>query len=308
MVKENTNNSRASKKRVHGFQVIEMECIWMKAGIVNFKLCFNAYDCNSCPFDKSMRKALSDPEKKNFTEAGWPQGLKDQRQGEPLPCRHALTGRTTPSKICPYNYECYHCPYDQWLDEYDQQEYIPTLSYRLASGYKLAHGYYYHPGHSWARFEHGGRIRIGFDDFLVKLFGPLDKLELPKLGKRVKQGQIGWRFGRDRKEAYVCSPASGTVLTVNYRVQDHPDIAHKDPYNEGWLFILEPNMPKRNIRKLYFGSDSVLWMEQESQKLLELIGPQYGRLAATGGEPIDDVYGSISTLGWDLLVDTFLAK
>ncbi|MGD8948141.1 MAG: hypothetical protein PVI62_15860, partial [Desulfobacterales bacterium] len=51
------------KKSVVGFQVIENECIWMKAGVVNFRLCDNAYDCNSCPFDKGMRKALSSREK-----------------------------------------------------------------------------------------------------------------------------------------------------------------------------------------------------------------------------------------------------
>ena len=296
------------KNSVVGFQVIENECIWMKAGVVNFRLCDNAYDCNSCPFDKGMRKALSSREKEKVRKVSWRQNLRNHRRDEPLPCRHALTGRTVPSKICPYNYECYHCPYDQWLDDYDQLEYQPAFRHRSASGYRLADGYYYHPGHTWARFEHGGRIRVGFDDFFVRLFGLIDKLELPALGKSLKQDQLGWKFGRDGRQGQVSSPASGTVLTVNYRTQEHPDIAHQDPYNEGWLFILEPDMPKKNLKRLYFGSDSVKWMERESKKLLALMGSEYGRLAATGGEPIDDVYGSIPDLGWDLLVETFLGQ
>ena len=294
------------KKSVVGFQVIENECIWMKAGVVNFKLCDNAYDCNSCPFDKGMRKALSSREKENVKKVSWRQNLRDHRRDEPLPCRHALTGRTVPSKICPYNYECYHCPYDQWLDDYDQLEYQPAFRHRSASGYRLADGYYYHPGHTWARFEHGGRIRVGFDDFFVRLFGFIDKLELPALGASLKQDQLGWKFGRNDKQGRVPSPASGTVLTVNYRTQEHPDIAHKDPYNEGWLFILEPAMPKKNLKRLYFGSDSLNWMERESKRLLALLGSEYEQLAATGGEPIDDVYGRIPDLGWDLLVEMFL--
>ena len=100
MVKEKKRELKATKKRVIGLEVTENECIWMKAGVVNFKLCFNAYDCSSCSFDKGMSKALSAPEKKNITEAGWKQNLKAQQQGEPLTCRHALTGRTIPSKIC----------------------------------------------------------------------------------------------------------------------------------------------------------------------------------------------------------------
>ena len=35
----------------------EQECIWMEAGVVNFKLCDYAYDCLNCPFDKAMSEA-----------------------------------------------------------------------------------------------------------------------------------------------------------------------------------------------------------------------------------------------------------
>ena len=59
-MKEKINQpNTASKKRLVGFQVVEDKCIWMKAGIVNFRLCDNAYDCNSCPFDLGMRKTMN---------------------------------------------------------------------------------------------------------------------------------------------------------------------------------------------------------------------------------------------------------
>ncbi len=31
-------------KSVQGFNILEQECIWMKAGVINFKLCDQAYD------------------------------------------------------------------------------------------------------------------------------------------------------------------------------------------------------------------------------------------------------------------------
>ncbi|MEJ2477650.1 MAG: hypothetical protein P8Y40_09160 [Desulfobacterales bacterium] len=58
MKRELAKNKAKAKKRVIGFQVLEYECIWMKAGIVNFRVCDNAYDCNSCPFDKGIRRAM----------------------------------------------------------------------------------------------------------------------------------------------------------------------------------------------------------------------------------------------------------
>ena len=47
-------------------------------------------------------------------------------------------------------------------------------------------------------------------------------------------------------------------------------------------------------------------MEQESQKLMGIMGPEYEQLASTGGEVINDLYGNFKDLGWDRLVRTFL--
>jgi hypothetical protein len=47
-------------------------------------------------------------------------------------------------------------------------------------------------------------------------------------------------------------------------------------------------------------------MEKESQNLLNLMGPRYKQMAATGGKPIDDVFGNFPEIKWDRLVRTFL--
>jgi len=65
-------------------------------------------------------------------------------------------------------------------------------------------------------------------------------------------------------------------------------------------------MPKKNLKGLYYGNEGIQWMEQESQKLLNLMGPEYEQLAATGGQPISDVFGNFPELGWELLAKTFL--
>ena len=294
--------------RVKGFQVVENECIWMKTGIVNFKLCDNAYDCRSCPFDKAMQKAFKagryGDSKREISK--WAQNLKNVYKWTDHPCRHVLTGRIRTPKECMMNYECYHCQFDQQLDEEDLALPGAKPAGSKASGYLLADGYYYHMGHTWARFEHGGRVRIGFDDFMVKLFGPPSKVMFPPLSASLKKDQAGLMFSRADKNAGAFSPITGTVLAVNNKVRENPRILHEDPYHEGWLCILEPNMPKRNIKGLFYGKDALEWTDRESQTLLRLIEPEYQRLAATGGEPVDDVYGSFPHLGWDHLAKTFL--
>ncbi len=299
---------KTQKNVVKGFKVVEDECIWSKAGIVNFRLCDNVFDCRSCPFDKAIQKALNAERQSMSTRkaAGWSDNVKNVFAWSNNPCRHALTGRVTASKVCTNNYECSHCAYDQMLDDEDMALQDAKPACVKASGYLLADGYYYHKGHTWALFEHGGRVRIGFDDFMVKLFGSPSKISLPHLGAALKKNQAGLTFSRSDKEADALSPVTGTVLAINNKVLEHPEIVHDDPYYEGWLCILEPNMPKRNFKGLYYGKESLEWTDQESQKLLRLIGPEYQNLSATGGEPVDDIYAKFPEIGWDRLAKTFL--
>lgn len=307
-MKAKDKHKEKEKKRPVGFRVEEDKCIWMKAGVVNFRLCDNVFDCYQCPFDAGMQRAMSsgDHSKIELKEPEWVKYLKRQYHGAERPCRYALTGRIDAPKICPLNYECYHCAFDQIMDKLDFVQLTNPPAFALASGYKMASGYYYHLGHCWVRFEYGGRARVGCDDFIVKLFGAFQSLDLPPLGATLKKDQIGLTFGRGDHKAASLSPVTGTVLAVNHKVREHPEIPHVDPYHEGWLYILEPDMPKKNLKGLYYGKESMQWMENESRKLLSLIGAEYERLAATGGRPISDIFGNFPQLGWDLLVETFL--
>ena len=309
MNQKKDNQKVNDKKRVQGFDVVEDACIWMKAGVINFRTCDNDYDCNSCAFDMGMRKAMGmkqDESKTTKAADHWVEHLKKSHYGAARPCRHALTGRIDAPKICTLNYECYHCPFDQMLDEVDLTLELEAPRLTSASGYRMAKGYYYHMGHSWSRFEHGGRARIGIDDFSSRIFGSPHSLTLPPLGEKLKQNQVGWTFEKNGHEAAVLSPVTGVVLAVNHKAAEHPEIVHVDPYHEGWLFILEPVMPKRDLKGLYFGHESIQWMEHESNKLLSLMGPEYENLAATGAEPINDVLGAFPEIGWQVLVEAFL--
>jgi hypothetical protein len=70
--------------------------------------------------------------------------------------------------------------------------------------------------------------------------------------------------------------------------------------------MLEPTFPKRDLKGLYYGNESDRWLEGEVQALLQMIGPEYGRMAATGAEPVADVFGTLPGMDWDVLARTFL--
>lgn len=303
-----TTNTSSTKQRIVGFDIMEDRCIWMKAGVVNYRICDNAFDCNTCGFDRAMRKAMQiSPGVDSRTVApAWVQHLIARYDGANRPCRHALTGRISAPKACPHNYECYHCAFDQLLDEADPAADATSPVCHAVAGFKIADGYYYHLGHSWVRFDHGGRMRIGLDDFAACLFGHLDRIDLPPLGAEIRQDQVGWTIGRDTHRAAVLAPVTGTVLAVNHPAREHPQLVSEDPYGRGWLFIVEPDLPKRNLRRLFFGRETIQWIDREVSALLDLLGPPYERLAATGGSVDRAFLATARRFPWETMAERFL--
>jgi hypothetical protein len=94
---------------VRVFSMTENQCVWMKAGVVNFKICENAFDCTSCAFDKSVQEPAA--------PVGWREVMRQPQLHKE--CRHMLTDRVL-FKLCSHNYACKDCAYDQFLYEYDQ--------------------------------------------------------------------------------------------------------------------------------------------------------------------------------------------
>lgn len=185
---------------------------------------------------------------------------------------------------------------------------LKRLKYTQASGFRVPDDYYHHIGHAWAQQAHDGWVRIGIDDFTSKVFGPADIIRLPRVGDFLMQGEIGWIITRNDHEAPMQSPVSGIVCAVNDKVREHPRIVFNDPYGEGWLFFINPVSLEINMKELYHDEECFQWIEKEKQRLLELLGPRYEQLAATGGGLIDDIFGHFPEIGWDRLVKTFLCK
>ncbi len=101
-------------QRVPVFSMSENQCVWMKAGVVNFKTCGNAFDCTSCAFDKEISRKLA---QQPTALASWREVMRQPHLHKE--CRHMLTGLVL-FKLCSHNYECKDCAYDQFLYEYDQ--------------------------------------------------------------------------------------------------------------------------------------------------------------------------------------------
>ena len=292
------------------FDLTGNQCVWAAAGVIQPRPCMSAYDCMNCAFDKKLKREFSQGKIRDNLGRPIPGWCDPKRYAftsyEEHKCRHMLSGRI-PVGFCTNNYECSHCQFDQMLD--DQGLLGPALEPELemVAGFVKPKRYYFHRGHTWACLEYGGRLRVGLDDFALRLLGPLDEIRLPELGQALSQDQPEFELRRGKKEARVISPLKGVVVAVNPEIRKDPTKIQEAPYSRGWLFVVAPTRLTPNLRNLMFGEESTIWLDREAGRLSALVAEETGyRLAATGGRVVDNIYGRLPKLGWEHLVHDFL--
>lgn len=275
-------------------------CLWMQAGVTKFKNCNNFYDCGTCKYDLGMKKQVE-----KGKQTSW-QDIMRRRPGVERSCRHSLTRRIE-HRICSFNYNCSSCDFDQLFEDIwtAKTKNIP-FERQNVSGFDVPMDYHFHNGHTWARIESGGTIRIGLDDFALKLLGKADAFDLPLMGKELDKDCVGWGLRRQENQADVLSPVGGVIVEVNEKVRDNPEIANREPYEDGWLFMVRTPDVKKSVEKLKSDADSLHWMRGEINKLEDMIEGVAGPLAADGGYLQNDIYGHLPDLNWNLLTKTFL--
>lgn len=298
---------KKKKKPVPPSSPLRGECVWMKAGVINFKPCDSDYDCYHCAFDQGMRQVMG------LTAAGtgkappaWGVFLRKQYTVASSPCIHHLSGSTGAPGFCTSQFQCHRCPFHQGLIRERRSGAGQEPEYEIVSGYRIARGYHYYFGHTWVRVEDSGSVRVGVDEFATRVFGAPRALQLPPRGTSLKQGEVGWGLVRNGVRAGVRSPITGKVVALNPDTLEDPRLCHTDSYHRGWLLMLDPAYLKLELNALYYGGECRQWMEQEHAALMETLGPRYESLLSTGSEPVADFYGSVQGLDWETLTERFL--
>ncbi|MCZ6625814.1 MAG: glycine cleavage system protein GcvH [Deltaproteobacteria bacterium] len=88
--------------------------------------------------------------------------------------------------------------------------------------------------HVWVRIENP-HVFLGLTNFAQGELGQIITVALPEMGDEVERGEPFAELESVATVSELIAPVSGTVLTVNADLEDHPSIINEDPYNEGWL-------------------------------------------------------------------------
>ena len=98
----------------------------------------------------------------------------------------------------------------------------------------------YTKSHEWVKLEEDGTATTGITNHAQELLGDMVFVEIPQVGRILKQGEECAVVESVKAAADVYAPISGEVLTINPELESAPEKINEDSYS-AWLYKLKPS-------------------------------------------------------------------
>ncbi|MED5580262.1 MAG: glycine cleavage system protein GcvH [Nitrospinota bacterium] len=96
----------------------------------------------------------------------------------------------------------------------------------------------YSKEHEWVRLE-GNIAVIGITSHAQDELGDVVYVEAPEIGSTVDASGTFGVVESVKAVSDLYSPVSGTVVEVNSRLEEEPELVNSDPYNKAWIIKVE---------------------------------------------------------------------
>lgn len=112
----------------------------------------------------------------------------------------------------------------------------------------IPEGLHYTKEHEWIKIE-GNRGRVGITHFAQSQLGDVVFVELPKVGKPLRQMETFGVVESVKAVSDLYCPLTGEVLEINSTLESKPEQINADPYGQGWMIVVKIADPKelRNL-------------------------------------------------------------
>jgi glycine cleavage system H protein len=90
----------------------------------------------------------------------------------------------------------------------------------------------------WVKQE-GNTARLGLSDFAQQRSGDVAFAEVKPVGTTLRSGDEFASVETIKVNISLPCPVMGTIVEINPALPDAPELINQDPYNEGWLAVVE---------------------------------------------------------------------
>ncbi len=182
----------------------------------------------------------------------------------------------------------------------------PGWADQLREYFQMPAGFFFHPGHAWARVDGTDTVTIGIDAFARQLVGSRAELRLPAVGDVVSQGAPAMALATHGRTVEMLSPVDGTVVAVNPAAVASSPTPPGSTYTDSWLMKVRSPKLAANLKNLLSGDLARRWMDAACERLgTEMGSVELGHVYLDGGTPVDGIATSISPERWDEIAARF---
>lgn len=132
-------------------------------------------------------------------------------------------------------------------------------------------GVYFDKAHTWAFMEQDGMVKVGIDDFLQHVTGAITKVQMKKEGSEVRKGEQILSIIQNGKHLDIYAPVSGVIRELNIALEANSGLINSSPYNEGWIYRIEPSNWFRENQLLFYADKYRQYLSQEFTRLKEFV-------------------------------------
>ena len=97
--------------------------------------------------------------------------------------------------------------------------------------------------HEWIEIETDEIARIGITTYAQKELGDIVYVELPIVQKQVNAKQEVAVLESTKAAADIYSPVSGTIVEINTKLNNTPELINQSPEQEGWIYKIRLSNP-----------------------------------------------------------------
>jgi glycine cleavage system H protein len=102
---------------------------------------------------------------------------------------------------------------------------------------------YYTKDHEWLEIEGNNTAVVGITQYAQEQLGDVVFVELPTIGKVVKQQQEMAVVESVKAASEVYAPLDGSIAEVNTALMDNPALINSNAENDGWFVKLTLTNP-----------------------------------------------------------------
>ena len=228
----------------------ELRCVWMDAGVTEFKLCDQEFSCETYTFNKNVVKQNRN---NTMTHA--------QQETQPSTDGRAMTADAFFNNIL-----------KKRLDD------LRTVN--------IPRDRIYGRGQFWIQQNETGHYIVGINNILANFFQPILSIVISKAPANIHRHDPFCWIILPGGAITLRSPIDGTIIRFNPALQHLPDLLNTAPFNDGW--IMEIIAKSKGLTSLTSSTDTQRLVKRTLQNVEHIFKQTFQHLQPSTGTTLFD--------------------